>query len=87
MNKLKEWMHLASPSDLETLADLADTTPGALRQLAGGYKTDGKPRASAEMARRIEQASENMHPRLPIIHREDLCPACAGCEFAKAYRK
>lgn len=84
MNKLKQWLANATTEEREQLADKAGTTVGSLRQLAGSYKG---AKASASMARRIEQAAAALHRKgLPVINREGLCPACKECEFAKACR-
>jgi formate dehydrogenase maturation protein FdhE len=63
---------------------LASTTVGYLFQLSVGHRI-----ASAEIAGRIEKASEQIakNSNLPVIKREKICPACASCPLAKAARE
>lgn len=84
--KLRNWLEHADPGQRERLATLARTSHGYLNQLAYGYRI-----ASAEIAGRIEKATEgisksNKH-NLPAIRREDICPACKTCPWAKIARK
>lgn len=101
MNPLARWMDAATPAQQRALAKRADTTLGTLRQVAGGYRTKGKARTTAELAIKIERAAKTIfnvrktpkarvklhRVELPPLHREHLSPACAGCEFAKQCRK
>lgn len=83
-NKLKEWLSLATPAEREKLAKEAQTSVGTLRQIAGGYRTDGVVSATPESARRIEFASKKIkNANLPELRREDLCLACKNCEYPK----
>lgn len=84
-NSLARWMAKATPVSRERLAHLADTTLGTLRQIAGSYRTKGRPRVTPELAARIERAVKTIGG--PKVLREELCPACAACEFAKRCRK
>lgn len=79
-NAFQRWMSSATTKDKARLARLARTTVGSLRQLAGGYRTKGRVRATPEQARRIEIAGRRMGVKFP---RQSLCPACNACEFAK----
>lgn len=91
MNVLKAWLTAATPAQRARLAKEARTTAGTLHQLAGGFRTDGELRASPELAKRLEIASrrvKNHWRNAPEpLRREDLCPACGACEFAKQCRK
>lgn len=87
MNTLTEWMNAATTAQLARLAKLARSTPGTLRQIAGGYR---KSNTTAELAVRLDHAAAVMRsrdPDLPEIRRETLSAACKGCEFAKRCRK
>jgi hypothetical protein len=84
MNVLQKWMARATPQEKSKLAIHSKISRGALQWLAGGYRTSGKVQTSPEVARRIELASHRIQREgLPAIRREDLCPACARCEYAK----
>lgn len=87
-NPFQVWMQRSTFEQKNRLAALAKTTLGTLRQLAGGYRTGGKVRATPELARRIEEADAVMQhqPGLPEIKREDLCVACSACDLAKTAR-
>lgn len=87
---MRKWLDRANPDQQADLARLAGTTLGTLRQIAGSYRTEGKPSVTPDLARRIELAADKIGPGgvfLPPIHREKLAPACASCEFAKQCRK
>lgn len=82
MNVLQKWLAAATPEQQRTLACRAKTTVGTLRQIAGGYRTDGKLRASVDLAVRIERASRQMpEPLVPRLTREDFVDACRTCEY------
>lgn len=86
MNTLQKWIAAATLDELKTLAKLAGTTIGNIRQLSGGYRTEGQVRATPELARRLELASKDKRlrrPGLKPLRRVDLCPACGQCEFAR----
>lgn len=86
-NVMKRWLAVATPAQRKRLANLAKTTEGTLRQIAGGYRTRGKLQAGPELARKLEIASTKLLSEskgLPVLWRSDLCPACGACEFAKA---
>lgn len=86
-NALRKWMAEASAAEKTKLARMAKTSVGMLRQVAGGYRTKGKPNTSPELARRLEIASEKMEREgLPGLQRESLCQACGRCELAKRAR-
>ena len=78
---MRAWMAAATTDEQLTLAQYITTTRGQLYQLAGGHR-----QASAEMAGRIETATEVMHKhskgRLPRVYRTDLCDACRSCQYA-----
>lgn len=88
-NVMKRWLAVATPTQRKRLANLAKTTEGTLRQIAGGYRTRGKLQVSADLAAALEKASKQVSRQrsdhvLPQLWRTDLCPACGRCEFAKA---
>lgn len=84
-NRMREWLHSATRAELDRLAKLAKTTIGTIRQIAGGYRTEGEARATPDLARNIELAAVKVHREgLPSLAREDLCPACAKCEYLRA---
>jgi hypothetical protein len=83
-NVFKKWMSAATLAERVRLARLAKTTVGSLSQVAGGYRTLGRPSTGPELARRIEIASVRLaRDGLPSLKREDLCQACGKCEYAK----
>jgi hypothetical protein len=83
-NKMREWLECATRDELDKLARYAKTTVGTIRQISGGYRTDGAASTTPEVARSIELASTKLlREGLPLIPRESLCPACAQCEYAK----
>jgi hypothetical protein len=87
-NIFKKWMTSATLAERVRLASLAKTTLGTLTQVAGGYRTAGKPSTGPELARRIEIASVRLaREGLPELKREDLCAACRQCEYARLARK
>lgn len=88
IHPLTRWMNKSTAPEKRELAALARTTVATLRQIAGGYRTKGKPRASAELARRIEIGTVKLSAaregrKLPVVLRTDLCSACSVCEYAK----
>jgi NAD-dependent dihydropyrimidine dehydrogenase PreA subunit len=85
MNVLQTWLANASIPQRDKLIKLSRTTLGGLRQLAGAYRTNGKVHATPELAALVEKAAAKIDV-LPVIHREDLCPACGKCELAKTAR-
>lgn len=88
MNVLAQWWQAATPDEKKRLAALAETTVESLRQMAGAYRTDGELRVTTDLARRIERGTKALQrPGLKMLWREDLCPACAKCEFAVKCRK
>ena len=88
-NALKQWMQTTSAQTHARLARLAKTTVGTLRQIAGGYRNNGKASTTPELARRIEKATITIEneagPRRVL--REELCSACARCDLAKIARE
>jgi hypothetical protein len=82
MNKLQEWMDRATPEQKKQLAEAAGTTLGSLRFTAAARRFNGTVSITPEFARRLELAAATIHDAaLPTIKREDLCPACAQCEY------
>jgi NAD-dependent dihydropyrimidine dehydrogenase PreA subunit len=80
MNQLRAWLQSADAKERLQLAEDAKTTTGQLYQLAGGHRVAGPG-----LARKIELASAKLEREgLPKLKREELCPACGVCEFAKA---
>lgn len=85
MNALARFMAAASTAQQESLAERADTSRSYLYALAAGKRS-----ASAELAASIERASRTVRrgaPGLPIVPREEVCPACASCEFLRRARR
>lgn len=80
MNPLKKWLSKATPHDRAELAETLGMSPGMLRWIAGGYRTEGKIDLDAKLAVKIEHATEG------AVRREQLCRACARCEYAKRAR-
>lgn len=79
MNVMKIWMAAANREEQERLAALAKTSRAHLYHLASAKRT-----ASAGLARELELASAQLaRDGLPALQREDLCPACGRCEYAK----
>lgn len=89
VNIFQKWMAQATFDEKTRMAELAGTTIGTLRQAAGAYRTDGQLHVEPVLARRIELATIALSKegKLPVLPREKLSPACAGCEFAKRCRK
>lgn len=86
-NKMRGWLECATRGELDKLAHHAKTTIGTIRQISGGYRTGGEARATPEVARNIELASIKVSREgLPIIFREELCPACRVCEYSQQKR-
>jgi hypothetical protein len=83
-NTLKKWMEVATPDQVAKLAKRAKTTVGSLRQMAGGYRTEGKVSTTAVMARRIEIAAKTIPEVKVSLTRGDLCQACGVCEHFKS---
>ena len=81
-NAMRGWLSTASRAQAERVARLAKTTLATLRQIAGGYRTEGEARTTPEMARNIELATTKVTPASPVS-RANLCPACARCEYFK----
>lgn len=85
MNAMRRWMQQATPEQKARLATLAGTTVGTLNQIAGSYRTQGKPRVEADLAGRLAKASRQIKG-VPVLFREELSPACSKCEYARACR-
>ena len=83
MNNFQRWMSTATTRQKQRLARLAGTTVATLRQIAGGYRTNGKPKTGPVMARRIERAGREMWLDFP---REHLAKACRDCDLLKRCR-
>lgn len=84
MNVLQKWMAAATAEEKKRLAMHAKTTLGALRQAAGGYKTEGKLALTSEFAARIATATAILHRKgLPRIDLGMLSPTCAACKYLK----
>jgi len=84
LNVLVDWLHAATPQQIDKLARLAHTTVGHLRQVAGAYRTEGLLRTTPTLARNLELAAAKIPQVKVAIKREDLCPACFLCEYRKA---
>lgn len=86
MNQMQAWMDEASVEEREALAEMAGTTVGTLRQIAGSYRYNGQPSVRSGLARRIEIAADALRRKnknLPRVVRTDLSPECRECEFAQ----
>jgi hypothetical protein len=87
-NGMRVWLEAATREELDKLGSISKRTVATIRQIAGGYRTKGAARTTPEVARDIELATIKMQRQgLPIVRREDLCPACAKCEYMKAAKK
>ena len=88
INALRRWFEAATMIDLDKLVKLAPMSKGALRQIAGSYRTGGVAHTTPEVARLIDIATHKMaRDDLPGVKREELCPACAKCEYTKFYKE
>jgi DNA-binding transcriptional regulator YdaS (Cro superfamily) len=76
MNPLLQYWLSLDPSQKRALAELCGTSVGSLHQAAHAYRTAGELTLSPELARDIELALGG------TIRREQMCPACAKCEYA-----
>lgn len=83
-NKLRMWIESATKEELDRLGAMSKRSVAFLRQIAGGYRTNGAARTTPEVARDVELATVRMQRKgLPIVYRESLCPACSRCEHLK----
>lgn len=80
-NPLKDWWTRATPEQKRNMADEVGTSVGAIHQMAGAYRTDGRVSVSPQVAAKIERASGGE------IKREELCLACGQCELAEIARE
>jgi hypothetical protein len=81
---MRTWLANAKKAEVEKLVKAAKTSLGNLRQIAGGYRTEGVARTTPEVARLIDIATHKLaREGLPPILREELCPACSQCEYQK----
>ena len=81
-NPLKEFLAARSPAEIAEFAERAQTSPGALRLAAMGYKTGRKLILSPEFAARLEQADTS-----GSLLREEMSPTCGRCPYAGANKK
>ena len=81
VNTLTQWMAHATPDEQEQLARGADTTRGALYQVASGHRRFRPGKAGALEATAAKMRAAN--PALPELFRTDLAPECAGCPYAR----
>lgn len=80
------WMKTATAAQQKTLAQASGSSRSYFYQLAKGTRTAGAMRA-----KHIEQGIRAMREtergvdglELPIVLRQDLCPACSCCEYMK----
>ena len=87
-NAMRVWLDRALPRELKAVSKQSGVTIGTIRQIAGGYRTDGKARTTPETARLLEIATIKVEREgLTHVNREELCPACGVCEFSKQCRK
>jgi hypothetical protein len=89
VNTLKMWLRMSTKAEKEALASAAGTKLNYLYFLSNPDKPYGR-QASAEMAQRLEAASDSIRAtnpevkrRLPRLLRTDLSPTCRGCAFAR----
>jgi hypothetical protein len=77
--QINAWMGQATTQQKAALARLAGTSVGYLYHLAAGRKIAGP-----ELAEKIANASKaKQFEGLPKLLKENICPACAGCDFVK----
>lgn len=87
-NEMRRWVASATAEELAQLAEMADTTVGTLRQLAGGYRNEGRAVTSSVLACSIERVTLSMtRPGLAPVLRGAISPACAGCDIYKQHKK
>lgn len=81
MQKLIEWLKLATRLERKHLVDTAPVSSIMLYQIASGRKTP-----SAEMAAKLEQPltelTRDSKGRLPEVTRADISETCAQCPYA-----
>ena len=78
---LKTWMDKATSAQQTTLAELAGVSRGYLYRIA-----QGRGKASADVAGRIEHAAEVMSQTQSIptlLPRYFLSPSCNNCPYAR----
>ena len=82
MNVLRAYLAGLSPAEIEKFAERAQSSPGAIRLAAVGYKTDRMLAVSPEFAARLEQADPT-----GTLLREDMSTVCGACPYAAANKK
>ena len=83
-NAMRTWLANAKKAEVEKLVKMAKTSLGTLRQIAGGYRTEGEARTTPEKARAVEIATHKLSREgLAPVLRGELCPACSQCEYQK----
>lgn len=86
INQMRAFLHAASNDEVAEVATLAGTTPGTLNQIAGSYRTEGKPQVRSGLAGRIQNAVADVRRKnkaLPIVLKTDLSSECRECEYAQ----
>lgn len=86
MNAMKKWLQAATPEEAIRLATLSKTSVAYLRQMAGGYRKEG--RVGADLAQALERASIKVaRAGLPKLSLGALCAACSKCKYLKGCKK
>lgn len=86
INQMRAFLRAAKPDEVQAVASLAKTTVGTLNQIAGSYRTDGKPQVRSGLAGRIQNAVAEVRRKnksLPIVLKTDLSSECRDCEYAQ----
>lgn len=86
INQMRAFLHAASTEEIAEVATLAGTTPGTLNQIAGSYRTEGKPQVRSGLAGRIQNAVGKVRLKnksLPTVLKTDLSSECRECEYAQ----
>lgn len=81
MNALSQYMSGLTADGRKALAARIGTSPAGLHQLHKAYRTAGKLSLTADLAARVEAATDG------AVRREDCCVACGRCDLAKKARE
>lgn len=79
-NPLLEHCYTLTTQQKKALAARIGTSPAGLHQMAHAYRTAGKLSLTADLAARVEAATDG------AVRREDCCVACGRCDLAKKAR-
>lgn len=81
MNPLLEHTYTLTADGRKALAARIGTSPAGLHQMAHSYRTKGRLSLTADLAARVEAATDG------AVRREDCCIACGKCDLAKKARE